>query len=219
MEQGLQISQENTTFLETLIKSGRLPGHVKTIEEAYTVAQMGKELGFQTMQSFHYIIPISGKLSLSAKAIGAILRRGGVSYQTIEDGVYVYPDGNTFDRPLKEDGTKAIDRKTTIKFIRDGIDEIVSYTWSDATKQGLTTKDNWVRMPREMLWSRCLSKGGNRVASDLLLGLYSTDELFDVSDKKIKVKRDEEGSITEILDCETVKHHKSAVVEDITPVE
>lgn len=202
MSNELAITQETTTFLDTLIKSGRLPGHVKSIEEAYTVAQMGKELGFQIMQSFHYIIPISGKLSLSAKAIGAILRRGKVTYQTIEDAIYLFRDGSTSEHPVKEDGTtKAIDRRTTIKFIRDGIEEIVTYTWSDAQKQGLTTKDNWTRMPREMLWSRCLSKGGNRVASDLLLGLYSTDELFDVfGTNKMKVKRDDDGTILEIID-------------------
>lgn len=150
MEKNLTITEEITNFLDTLIKSGRLPGHVKTIEEAYTVAQMGKELGFQPMQAFHYIIPISGKLSLSAKAIGAILRRGKVTYQTQEDGIYVYADGTTFDRAVKEDGTtKAVDRRTTIKFIRDGIEELVSFTWSDAQKQGLTTKDNWTRMPKQ----------------------------------------------------------------------
>jgi len=188
-------------YLMTLIKSGKLPGHVKTLEDAVTVAQMGKELGFGMMQSFHYIIPIQGKLSLSAKALGALLRKGGVEYLTTEDGVYVFADGSTGDTLTNLKGEKAIDRRTTIEFFRNNRTETCSFTWSDATKQGLNTKDNWVRMPKEMLWARCLSKGSNRIGPDLLLGLYTTDEMADalnISEKNIQ--RNEDGTIKEIID-------------------
>lgn len=142
------IPQEVTNKLQVLIESKKLPGHIKTIEDAFTVSQMGKELGFPVMQSFHYIIPIQGKLSLSAKAIGALLRKGGVSYQTIEDGVFVFPDGSTDSLLKVKNDVKAIDRRTTILFIRNNIEERCSFTWSDAVAQGLTTKDNWTRMPK-----------------------------------------------------------------------
>lgn len=182
-------------FLQTLVESKKLPAHVKSVEDAFTIAQMGKELGFPTMQAFHYIVPIQGKLSLSAKAIGAILRRGGIKFKTIEDGVYVYPDSET--TTYAKEG--AIDRRTTIVFTRDGEEEAVSFCWSDATAMGLITKDNWKKMAKEMLWARCLSKGANRVAADMLLGLYSTDELFDSFDvSESSVKRDEDGTIISI---------------------
>lgn len=127
-------------FLTTLIDSKKLPAHIKSVEDAFTIAQMGKELGFATMQAFHYIIPIQGKLSLSAKAIGALLRKGGVTYQTTEDGVWVYRDSSTVSLP-KAGEEKPIDQRTTIIFTRDGVQEICSFTWKDAEKQGLTTKD------------------------------------------------------------------------------
>jgi hypothetical protein len=132
-------------FLSTLIDSKKLPSHIKNIEEAFTVAQMGKELGFATMQSFHYIIPIQGRLSLSAKATGALLRKGGVKFVTTEDGIYVYKGGATQPSDAAE---KPVDRRTTIRFIRDGLEELCSFTWKDAELQGLTTKDNWKRMPK-----------------------------------------------------------------------
>ena len=135
-------------FLSTLIDSKKLPVHIKTVEDAFTIAQMGKELGFPTMQAFHYIIPIQGKLSLSAKATGALLRKGGVKFYTKEDAVYVYPDGTTDTIAPRPDGTKPIDRRTTIIFIRDEMEETCSFTWKDAEVQGLTTKDNWKRMPK-----------------------------------------------------------------------
>lgn len=195
-------------FLNTLIKSKQLPTHIKTVEEAYTVAQMGRELGFATMQSFHYIIPIQGKLSLSAKAIGALLRKGGVAYTTMEDGVWVYANGST-SVILKAGDEKPIDQRTTIIFVRNGMEERCSFTWKDAEKQGLTTKDNWKRMPKEMLYARCLAKGANRIGADLLLGLYMVEELADsFSINESHIRRNEDGTIAAIETDAVVKEIK-----------
>jgi len=189
-------------FLGTLITSKQLPSHIKTVAEAFTIAQMGKELGFPTMQAFHYIIPIQGKLSLSAKAIGALLRKGGVRYITQEDGVWVYADGST-STIIKPGDEKPIDQRTTILFLRDGMEERCSFSWKDAEKQGLTTKDNWKRMPKEMLYARCVAKGANRIGSDLLLGLYAIEELADsFSINESHITRNEDGSIASIIDTE-----------------
>lgn len=190
----------SAAFLQTLIDSKKLPAHIKTVEEAYTIAQMGKELGFATMQAFHYIIPIQGRLSLSAKALGALLRKGGVKYTTTEDGMYVYPDGTTDSIAPRADGTKPIDRRTTIVFHRDDMIETCSFTWKDAEEQGLTTKDNWKRMKKEMLFARCLSKGANRIGPDLLLGLYTVEEMVDTFLNENQVKRNEDGSVAEVID-------------------
>jgi hypothetical protein len=200
LEKTSSSSTELTTFLKTLIDSKKLPGHIKNVDEAFTIAQMGKELGFPTMQAFHYIIPIQGKLSLSAKAVGALLRKGGVKYITKEDGVYVFADGTTDTISLKKDGTKPIDRRTTIDFYRDGLVESCSFTWRDAEGQGLTSKDNWTRMPKEMLFARCLAKGANRIGSDLLLGLYTAEELADTFLNENQVKRNEDCTIAEIIE-------------------
>jgi len=185
--------------LQTLLDSKKLPVHIKTVEEAFTIVQMGKELKFPPMQAFHYIIPIQGRLSLSAKAIGAVLRNRGVQFKTIEDAVYIYKNGTSSPDNAED---KPVDRRTKILFRRDGWDETVDYLWTDAVKAGYTTKDNWTRMPREMLYSRCLSKGANRVGQDLLLGLYSTDELYDTVSNLTEqdvVRDPEDGSILEVL--------------------
>ncbi len=207
--QEVALTSKEDHLLTRLIESKQLPGHVRTIADAFTIAKMGRELGFPIMQSFHFIIPIQGKLTLSAKAIGALLRKGGVTMQTTEDAMYVYRDGSTSQYKKAGVGDAPpevpVDKRTSILFTRDGISELVSFTWTDATNQGLVTKDNWKRMPREMLWARCLSKGANRIGQDLLLGLYSTDEMFDVLDtSSMRVKRDDDGTITEITPHEEV---------------
>jgi len=195
-------SEQNLrSFLQTLIDSKKLPIHIKNVDEAFTIAQMGKELGFPTMQAFHYIIPIQGKLSLSAKAVGALLRRGGVKYITKEDALYVFADGTTSPYPTSGvNDAKPLDRRTTIEFYRDGLTESCSFTWRDAEAQGLTSKDNWKRMPKEMLFARCLAKGSNRIGSDLLLGLYTAEEIADLSLNENQIKRNEDGTILEIID-------------------
>jgi len=199
--------QELKSFLTKLIDSKKLPAHIKNVDEAFTIAQMGKELGFATMQAFHYIIPIQGRLSLSAKAIGALLRKGGIEFITTEDGVMIYP-GDTTVKP--EDSTiKPIDQRTTIKFIRAGLEEICSFTWNDAKKQGLTTKDNWIRMPKEMLYARCLAKGANRIGADFLLGLYTVEELADTFNiSETQIRRNDDGSIKEIIDIDHTEINK-----------
>jgi hypothetical protein len=194
----VQGDQDLKNFLQTLIESKKLPTHIKNVEEAFTVAQMGKELGFATMQAFHYIIPIQGKLSLSAKATGALLRKGGVQYVTKEDGLFIYKGGAL--EPSAPD-EKPVDQRTTILFIRDGLEELCSFTWKDAEKQGLTTKDNWKRMPKEMLYARCLAKGANRIGSDLLLGLYVIEEMTDsLNIPEFNIKRNEDGTIAAVED-------------------
>lgn len=191
--------EEKQNYLQKLIDSKNLPGHIKSVESAFLIDNMGKELGFPTIQAMHYIIPIQGKLTLSTKAIGAILRKNGVKFKTLEDAVWVYADGSA--KSIHSGDIKPVDRRTTIKFERYGEEEIVDYMWSDATSQGLINKDNWKRMPKEMMYARCLTKGANRVAQDLLMGLYSTDEMADVI-PNVNVKRDDDGQIQEVIDVE-----------------
>lgn len=186
-------------FIQTLIDSKNLPEHVHTEAQAYTIISMGKELGLKPLQALHQIIPINGRLSLSAKAIGAILRANSVAYTVLEDGVFVFSNG-TFENQGEGEG-KLLDRRTTLLFTRNGQKEKVSFTWRDASAMELATKSNWTKMPKAMLYARTLAKGANIVAPDLLLGLYSTDELFDSFNlEEDKVKRDEDGYIDAIID-------------------
>ena len=59
---------------------------------------------------------------------------------------------------------------------------------------GLTTKSNWVKMKKIMLWNRCLTIGARRVAPDALLGLYETSEAAEFSNIEHTVS--EEGTVT-----------------------
>jgi len=53
---------------------------------------------------------------------------------------------------------------------------------------------------REMLYARCLSKGANRIGADLLLGLYTAEEMADTFLNEKQVNRNEDGTIAEVIE-------------------
>lgn len=195
-------------FLQSLIDSGVVPSYIKRVETAYTIAQYGKELGFPVMTAFNYVISIQGKLTLSAKAKQAILRRNGITWRTIEDEVYLYPDGSIEDRSIikadaKGNEMKPTDKRTTIEMTRDGITETYKFYWSDGVKAELTSKDVWKKYPKAMMYSRCFTALADRVASDLMLGFYSTEEMVDVYGMdESNFVRDEKGEIINVVDTD-----------------
>jgi hypothetical protein len=167
---------------ETWIASGLLPSSIKKPEQAVVIALKGKELGLETMASFELIDVIMGKPALKPKGMASLIRKGGVRTKTIKD----------FEPILDEKGAK-VDYITTIRFYRDGIEEDVSYTYRDAERLGLTNKDNWKKQPAVMQYWRCYSKGANRVAPDLINGLYTTEELASFTPNAPQIEITEDG--------------------------
>ncbi len=174
--------------LQILIDSKSLPANIKTIEQAFTIAQFGKDLGMKPMQSFHQVYNIQGRLALSSKGLGALLWANGIQYKTIQDYELVV-------RGKDKDGNEVKDRVTTIEFYRGKVTETTSFYWSDAVKAGWTTKDNRVKLPKHMMYARCLALGAQRIAPDKLLGLYTVEEMVDVTND-INTKINEEGEVT-----------------------
>jgi len=183
--------------LQILIDSQSLPANIKTIEQAFTIAQFGKDLGMKPMQAFHQVYNIQGRLALSSKGLGALLWANGIGYKTIQDYELVV-------RGKDKDGNDIKDRVTTIEFYRGQITERTSFYWSDAVKAGWTTKDNWLKMPKHMMYARALALGAQRIAPDKLLGLYTVDEMTDVVSTN-NVKINEEGDVTILENYETNK--------------
>lgn len=141
-ETGLrEVPRSEMEQLQILIDSKSLPANIKTLEQAFTIAQFGKDLGMKPMQAFHQIYSIQGRLALSSKALGALLWSNGIGMKTIKDAEVVVRGKNIAGEEVK-------DRVTIIEFYRGRITETATFYWSDAVKAGWTVKDNWVKMPR-----------------------------------------------------------------------
>jgi len=186
-------AQEAISFAEVLIASKLVPQSLKTPESVVAVILQGKELGFGPVTSLNNINNIQGKPTLSIHAIAAKISQAGIAYKLVQD----------FEEIVKQiDGEdKIVDRITTFEFYKkwngETITNRVSYRWSEATKAGYTTKDNWQKMPRIMLRTRALTIGARIVAPEAILGLYETSEMADV--KGVNYETTEEGVVT-ILD-------------------
>ena len=197
-------------FGEKLVKSGLTP--MKKAEDVMAAILMGKELGFAPMVSVNNIYSIQGRASVGIHIITGLLLKAGIIYDFIEDYVplYRYKDksgklyttdnlheANREDIVSKEE--KPYDVRTKIKFRRkvkqpDGTYEPLeitqSFTWTDAIAAGLTDKDNWKRMPKIMLRTRCLTLGARLIAPDLMLGVSEHTEFAEIHKLKVNVNQD-----------------------------
>ena len=144
---------EMLAYADTLLKSKLLPTTLKTAEAVATVCIAGRELGMGPLAALRNFVVIQCGPTLGIHAIGALLTRAGVEKQTLEDFAPVLGE-----RTVAADGTvtdltdKVVDYRTTIRFTQksrfgDIVREDVSFTWKEATKMELTSKDNWKRMP------------------------------------------------------------------------
>ncbi len=64
------------------------------------------------------------------------------------------------------------------------------YGWSDVKVNGFDDKDNWKKMPKLMLRTRCLTIGARLIAPDYLSGIYEDSENYDVNNIPYKVDGD-----------------------------
>ena len=141
---------------KVIFQSGLLPKSVRSPAAAVAIMLTGRELGITPMQSFRSIYVVDGTPTLSAQFIAAKLLEAGVTYDVPE----------------------MTNERCTIEFARgNGMTLTYTYTWQDATNADLAGKRNWRQYPKDMLWSRCMTLGGRKIAPDALLGFHTADEL------------------------------------------
>jgi len=146
---------------KVIFSSGLLPKSVRSPAAAVAIMLTGRELGITPMQSFRSIYVVDGTPTLSAQFIAAKLLEAGVTYRASE----------------------MTNERCTIDFSRgNGMTLTYTYTWDDATSAGLTSKSNWRQYRKDMLWSRCMTLGGRKIAPDALLGFHTADEIGAVVD-------------------------------------
>ena len=129
---------------------------VKNFEQSVVKILYGQELGLGAMQSLSSIHVIEGKPAMSSNLIAALLQKAGFSWVIKEHSreictLEIYK------------GSKAMG--------------IVSFDIDDAKQAELTSKRNWKRHPKDMLFARCISQAGRRFAPAHLIGVYDVEEL------------------------------------------
>ena len=144
--------EEMKAWAIAAIDSGLLPNAITEPEQVMVIVQHGKELGLSPYIAIQNINVISGKPVLSSTMLGALMKRRDIEWVWEEDFVIIKNDkGETEVAP---DGQA--NRRTTIhvywksKVTGGVLDARFSVTWAQFVLAGLTKKDNWVRLPKEI---------------------------------------------------------------------
>lgn len=155
------ISAQDLTTISALAKTFHLSGlfsDTKSEAQAMVKIMAGREMGLGPFESMRDINIIQGKTALAAAQIGARIQQSGGNWE-----------------PLQFD-----EKGCVLRFTRDGktLKPDISFSYEDATKLGLTGKDNYRKQARTMLFWRALTMGARMFFPGVFGGpVYTPDEL------------------------------------------
>ena len=163
--------------VQHLLDSGAIPANLDTAEKIMTVVQMGKELGMQPMTAITNIHIIKGRTVISSSMLGAMLKKrldkngkpNPVEYYYTKD-YHTEDDGKIVTEIEFEFISQITNRPKSVKF---------SISWGQMELAGYTTKDNWLKYPKEMMRARCLAYAVRALFPEVLLGVYTDMEIVD----------------------------------------
>lgn len=136
-----------------------------------------KTKDYVALHQYFQTEPDGDKRKVKLNAGGKPILIGMAPYADINQDIY-------FVNPQPSDKITEYDFKRLIKRI-DGkyVEQKAKSSFSllDSVAAGLDDKDNWKKYPSAMLDARAFMKGAREVASDIIFGLYSVDELADAN--------------------------------------
>jgi len=168
---------EAKELASTLANANSMPQALrKSPADVLAIVMAGAELGLAPMQSIRGIVLIEGRPTLSADAMGALVKSSPKCEYLI--------------------CTETTEKRAVFRTKRKGDPEAVTFefTIAEAEKAGLTRPtvsgkpSNWHRYPKAMLRARAQSGICRLVYSDLMLGVYDPDELDAPEERDITPK-------------------------------
>lgn len=140
-----------------LVKTGFLPQGIKTSEQALAIIMTGRELGIPPMASFSTINVIQGKPTVSPQLMLALINRSG---------------------QLEDMRLNTGERGATCTMKRRGRQPYTAHFGPDeARAMGLSAKDNYKKQAPTMYQWRAVAQAARAVFPDVVLGLYTPDEM------------------------------------------
>jgi hypothetical protein len=173
----LNTIDETFRMANGLLQSGLLPKSLKTAQQVFAIITLGQELGFAAWQSINSIDVIQGKPTLKPQAMLAKINASGVAESVVVSNL----------DEIKRDKAATVTMKR-----KNGMSHTVTFTWEmaalmetkewdDSAKQSrqipLIEKYNWRTMPEIMMMWRAVSMCARVVFSDVIMGMYTPDEI------------------------------------------
>jgi hypothetical protein len=178
-----------STSVEDLLNSGIMPKAIDTKEKLMAVTQYGKELGMDPLTAINSVSIIAGKMVVASSMLGALLKKKGYEYIW------------TKDWDVEGEGpatriTTEIEIFWVSKALKREISQKFKMTWKELELAGLTESNpTYKKYPKAMLRARCISAAVRAVAPEILLGMYTVEELAE-QDPNIELKVEENGEVS-----------------------
>ena len=156
----------------TLSKSTIVPVHFRgKPEDIFACIMLGSELGFKPMMSLNSIVMIQGNATLKAQTMLATVKA-----RCPKAIIEICVDENK--------------KQVEVFAKRDLDDPGYGSMWNmeKAKLMLLDKKDNWIKQPMTMLRWRAVSEALRMVFADILMGIYSSEEIMDQFEGKITEK-------------------------------
>lgn len=152
----LRTLDEALKFCKWAVESGFLPRGIDTVAKAFVILQKGAELGFAAMASFEFIYPVNGRPRLAP--VGALAKVKAADLLA------------DYDERVEGEGENL---RATVTSLRKGTQRPVvsTFTFAEAKRAGLTTKENWRNWPQRMVLARARGFNLQDNFPDLLGGL------------------------------------------------
>lgn len=177
-DNGLKLTtmDELWRFSKAVVVSGLAPKGMDKVESAFIAIEMGMELGLPPMTSIQNIASVNGRPAIWGDAQLALVRKSGLLKSMAVEEVGTYP---------KDD----YGWKITVERVGDKSTYAEVYTVADAKIAGLWGKSGpWTTNPKRMLKCRARSFVLRDVFPDVLKGMLSREEAFDIDAEVIESK-------------------------------
>lgn len=142
-----------------LLKTGFLPAHLKTPEQAAAVVLKGREMKIGMMEALEGVYVIQGKVTMAGQLMLAQAYRTGL----IEQLDIKYDDKNTCFVTIKRRG--------------DASSYTARFGPAEAMAMALSGKDNYKKQPRTMFKWRAISDALRTKFPDAFGGVHTPEEL------------------------------------------
>jgi hypothetical protein len=145
---------------EWFARSGFMPKHLDTPAKVYAVVTLGQELGLGPWAAINNVYLAGGKPTINANLMLALIQGSGA---------------------LERFDAQVTDTEATVTMARRGVGSYTArFSLDDAERAGLLTGYNgqtWKKYPRAMLKARAIADAARTMFADVLLGMYTPDEL------------------------------------------
>ncbi len=217
---------------EVFLESGSF-SDVKGAAQAMVKIMAGAELGFSPIVSMTGVHFFNGKVSIGANLIASLIKDGGKYEYKITEHTDQACTIQFFQKIVINQGEG---KPPSVELKSLGV--AVSYTWADASKAGLTGKDNWKKYPKDMLFAAAIRQGARRYCADILRGITpdaGDDNNEDTVDRSAMDKAEARDTTTvngetvdtrtgEVIDAEIIEpapdmNHPDPAVEPKAPTD